>query len=432
MVVGDDRHMNSPSKLPLWSGSTPSPPRRRSLPRREIRVVCPDERQIGKEPHSSHIPTRGLNTHHRIKGEPDMTRILITILLLCLVVPAAAHDVDRASRDLPAKASVAPGIQTTPLDSREGGETIETAVPISGLPYIDTGSTCDNLHDYDEACTYTGSLSPDVVYSYTPAVDMLIQMDLCQSSYDTKIYVYDSMTSLVGCNDDFWFSDTPECFTYSSYLEVVMVAGETYYIVVDGYGSGCGDYVLAVDGYPYIPCEITCNDLAQPEGEPDLYDNYVDVYNGGCNSDPAVFQTPNWIDWETGCMNLTGRSGWYSVDGSDNRDTDWYEIVAMESEVTVRITTDNEITPTRCMMTTANPSCEGYDYSFETSEIAACQPMEWTVPTTPGATYWVFVAPAAWVSGLSEFNYCLEICGLAYDIVPTEPASWGEVKSLYR
>lgn len=360
-----------------------------------------------------------------------MKRILIALLLIGLVATATAND-ERASRIVPDKDPGTPSLQFAPADTREGGETIAAAVAIPGLPYTDQGSTCDNLDDYDEACSYTGSTSPDVVYSYVPATDMVVFMNLCQSSYDTKIYVYDAGMGLVGCNDDFWYSDTPECFTYSSYLEAILYAGETYYIVVDGYGGECGDYVLDVTGVPYFPCEITCHELAQPEGEPDLAAEYVDTYNGGCNSDPEAFQAPNWIDWDTGCMNLNGVSGWYPAGGIDNRDTDWFEITAMGTEVTVTIVTDNETTPTRCMMTTANPSCAGYDYSFQTSEIAACQPMEWTVPTTPGATYWIFVAPAEWVSGVAEFNYCLEICGLEYEIVPTEPKSWGEVKTLYR
>ncbi len=361
-----------------------------------------------------------------------MARILIALLLLGLVTTAVASDLDRASRDLPTKGPGTPGLQFAPAGPREGGETIADAVVIPGLPYTDTGNTCDNVHDYDEACSYTGSLSPDVVYSFTPSAGMIVNMDLCLSSYDTKIYVYDALMTLVGCNDDFWYSDTPECWTYSSFLQVSMNAYATYYIVVDGYGSDCGEYVLEMEEYIYIPCDITCHDLAQPEGEPPLVAEYDDVLNPGCNGDPDyIFQAPNWIDWETGCMNLNGVSGWYPFEGLDYRDTDWFEIVAMDTEVTVRIITDNELTPTRCMMTTANPDCTGYSYSFETSAIADCQEMEWTVPTTPGATYWVFVAPAEWITGPLEFNYCLEICGLEYTIIPNDDMSWGDVKTLY-
>ena len=58
-----------------------------------------------------------------------------------------------------------------PASDRSGGETIADAVPIGSLPFSDTGATCDNVDDYDEACPY-GSTSPDVVYAFTPAADM--------------------------------------------------------------------------------------------------------------------------------------------------------------------------------------------------------------------------------------------------------------------
>ena len=42
-----------------------------------------------------------------------------------------------------------------------------------------------------------------------------------------------------------------------------------------------------------------------------------------------------------------------------------------------------------------------------------------------------FVAPAAWIDGPLEFNYCLDICGIQ-GVIGTEDASWGAVKSMYR
>jgi hypothetical protein len=64
---------------------------------------------------------------------------------------------------------------------RVGGETIETAVRIPALPFTDSGNTCAFAHDYDESCPYMSSLSPDVVYSYTPASDELLGISLCNS-----------------------------------------------------------------------------------------------------------------------------------------------------------------------------------------------------------------------------------------------------------
>ncbi|MFH1841782.1 MAG: hypothetical protein ABIF77_01110 [bacterium] len=363
-----------------------------------------------------------------------MSRLLLILLTLCLVSIAFAGD-DGAIRNTPVKFDNHLGSNPGMPDGREGGETIATAIAIASLPFTDTGNTTDNIDDYDEACTYTGSTSPDVVYSYVATGNDLLMIDLCLSTYDTKVYVYENgwtPGSPLGCNDDYYFGDPPECWTYSSYLEVMTSPGNTYYIVVDGYGGDSGNYNIVVDSEPFIPCTgITCDPNALPEGEPTLVTDYVDNYNGGCNSAPNIFQSGNWID-QSGCLHMNGVSGWYPYLGSDYRDTDWIEVYANGTEITVTIETDNDLTLTRCMMTDMNPACTGYGYSFQTSAIEGCDEWNWTVPTTPGGRYWVFVAPAEWISGPLEFNYCLEICGITYDVIPTESASWGTVKSLYR
>jgi hypothetical protein len=355
-----------------------------------------------------------------------MQRMIFVLLALCLISTAFANE-DNVRRDAVPKNNTLYQMPSHLATGREGGETIATAVPIPGLPFSDTGYTCDNIHDYDVACSFTGSTSPDVVYSYVPPADELVQMDLCLSDYDTKIYVFDTAMNVVGCNDDFWYA--APCYVYSSYLEVFLTGGETYYIVVDGYGYSCGNYNLDMTSQPYVPIE--CNDNFLPEDEPYMGVDYDDTYNGGCNSSPYVFQPLYWIDEDSGCMHLSGISGWYPYQGSDYRDTDWFEFVADSDQITVSIMTDNDYTLTRCMMTTENPSCAGYSYSFQSSEIPANLTMSWTVDAIPGETYWVFVAPADWISGPLQFTYCLQICGLDYSIIPNEDKTWGDVKSMY-
>ncbi|MFH1746275.1 MAG: dockerin type I domain-containing protein, partial [Planctomycetota bacterium] len=66
------------------------------------------------------------------------------------------------------------------------------------------------------------------------------------------------------------------------------------------------------------PCILYCLPGMTPEGEPVCSDGYIDTYNGGCNSDPAVFQTITACD-----MVLCGTTG--TFDGG-SRDTDWYEL----------------------------------------------------------------------------------------------------------
>ncbi|MFC1573532.1 hypothetical protein ACFL6M_08055, partial [Candidatus Eisenbacteria bacterium] len=140
-------------------------------------------------------------------------------------------------------------------DGREGGETISTAIPIGTIPFMDTGNICDNYDDYDEVCPYTGDPSPDIVYSYTPVSDEAVDIDMCGSGYDTKLFVYENgwtPGNPYACNDDFYFGDP--CGVWVSKIEgLSLYAGNTYYIIVDGYGGDCGDYVLEVSGTTSSP-----------------------------------------------------------------------------------------------------------------------------------------------------------------------------------
>lgn len=198
-----------------------------------------------------------------------MYRLFIVILTLSIAGAAFAADVNlNSSRTEVIKDGHSDGVMLPTV--REGGETIDTAVPIPGLPFTDTGTTCDNVNDYDEACTYTGSTSPDVVYSYSPAADGLISIDLCLSSYDTKVYVYENAHTPgapYACNDDY-YTGAP-CFAFSSFIGALPVTGgNTYYIVVDGYGlfvgvqgfDGTGsqhDYVMSLCGFDVVGTEDT-------------------------------------------------------------------------------------------------------------------------------------------------------------------------------
>ncbi|SVA88110.1 uncharacterized protein METZ01_LOCUS140964, partial [marine metagenome] len=134
-----------------------------------------------------------------------------------------------------------------------GGDTIEDPLFIDALPYTAFGSTEWFTNMYDEACPYTGSTSPDVVYSYTAASDENVTVSLCGegSEYDTKVYVYDQDMLLAGCNDDGCAN------SWSPFVSLIgdenpaapsipMIGGTTYYIIVDGYGGAMGNYELNV------------------------------------------------------------------------------------------------------------------------------------------------------------------------------------------
>jgi len=77
---------------------------------------------------------------------------------------------------------------TVSITGKQGGDDIASAVVISDLgwggTYQSTGTTVGYSDDYDESCPESGSF-PDVVYSYTPASNQIVDILLCQSSYLT-------------------------------------------------------------------------------------------------------------------------------------------------------------------------------------------------------------------------------------------------------
>lgn len=352
-----------------------------------------------------------------------MRTLLAVILLLGLAGLGAAAEVgDQA----PVKTSPSHP-ENVPNPQRQGGDTIATALVIPSLPYADTGTTSGYNHDYDEACPYGGSTSPDVVYAYTPAASGPVTIDLCGSAYDTKVYVYDSAMSLVACNDDFYF-DEP-CGAYVSRLEDVMLtAGETYHIIVDGFAVAFGDYVIAVDGDQ--PCVLACPDGGVPEGEPPLVPNYHDEWNGGCQSMPDYpFQSL------TGDLDgrriFCGVSGWYSIQGGHSRDQD-YLILSMGPAGAIEVTVDAELAtyifelgPQDCaaiavrQQATGGPCCEG-------AMTITCY--------EPGAPVWFWVGPTSFSPPSGDvymYNYILWLEGLDPGPVATEPLTWGTVKALF-
>lgn len=313
-------------------------------------------------------------------------------------------------------------------DGREGGETIATAWTIYALPFGDTGNTCDNIDDYDEACPYSGSTSPDVVYAYAPPYDMCVSISLCNSYYDTKVFVYEDVVGNVpidGCNDDNYDCVDPPV-SYTSWIpSLAVLAGHTYYIVVDGYGGGCGDYVLEMDEVECPePCDIIC--VGVPEGEPTCYDGYDDHYNGGCNAVPPIFTIQ-----PVGNTTICGESGVFDFGGSTYRDTDWYQIYPCGG-TEISITVEAEFGVLFGFVTGIGDCVAPAFGDYTTAP--PCTPTTVTsiLPYEPIA---IFVSTDAWdLSYVCGSEYSLTIEGYTEhcDPTPVESMSWGRVKSLYR
>ncbi len=199
---------------------------------------------------------------------------------------------------------------------RSGGEDCASATVISSIPFTDASSTAGAVDDYEEECTYS-STSPDVVYVYSPASDITVDIALCNSSYDTKVFVYEDACSgynsgvFYACNDDACGDDGYK----SKIAGVTLYAGHDYYIVVDGYGGDYGDYILEIT--EPTECVVECPPGATMESEA-----CGDDTNGGCN----MTTTPTWEPISCG----ESVCGTIWADGG-TRDTDWYEVTVTSS-----------------------------------------------------------------------------------------------------
>ncbi|MCH8880871.1 MAG: hypothetical protein IID34_13450 [Planctomycetes bacterium] len=182
-----------------------------------------------------------------------------------------------------------------------GGEDCSTATAIPELPFTGNGNTCDAVDDYDEICPFNLPGAPDEVYSYTPTADQeCIDLNLCASDYDTKLYIYENECGAnpIACNDD-----TAGCGTFASeLLGVVLTGGNTYYIVIDGFASSdCGDYVLEVTGGTCPSPNDTCAEsIAIEDGDTPF--NTSEAPTDGLNH-PGCVETANdiWYNYTASC-----------------------------------------------------------------------------------------------------------------------------------
>jgi len=358
------------------------------------------------------------------EGKTAMRKVLVLALVLGLVGVAAANDLGNQA---PVK-SPQSYPENIPNPVLQGGDTIANAMLIPAIPYNDSGTTVGYVNNYDEVCPYTGGTAPDVVYRFVCNTSINVDIDLCGSSFDTKLYVYNAALTLIACNDDF-YSGAP-CGVYVSYLEnVAFVAGNTYYIIVDGYGSASGAYILDI-AQSAGPCTLLCPAGGVAEGEPPLGNGYVDNWNGGCNTSPGYpFQTISGDN--NGEAILCGVGGWYvNASGGNSRDTDWY-ILHKGPAGNIEITADAEFAS---YIFELGPQICGSAAVIQQAVAGPCTEAFMTISGyAAGAPVWfwvgsnVFVAPAG--AG-PMYDYVVWFSGLEIGVA-TESTTWGTLKALY-
>ncbi|MCZ6654944.1 MAG: hypothetical protein O7D91_18195 [Planctomycetota bacterium] len=185
-----------------------------------------------------------------------------------------------------------------------GGEDCDSATVIPELPCLGaTGNTCDAADDYNEICPFGSLGGRDVVYQYTPTQDQeCYDFSLCNSDYDTKLYIYENECGAnpIACDDD-----TAGCGIFASeLLSVPLTGGNTYYIVVDGFNAlpgSCGDYQLDITPATCPPPNDDCA-------------NRIDIFDGDTAFGTAGATTDG-VPNHPGCV-LTANDIWYNYDAT--------------------------------------------------------------------------------------------------------------------
>ncbi len=322
----------------------------------------------------------------------------------------------------------------------------DTAIDVGALPASVDGTTIGATVD-DTVAPECGTTvtAPGVWYAVTGTGNS-ITASLCggNTSYDSKLSVYcgDCEVELfcVDGNDDF-------CGLQSE-VTWCSAPGQVYFILVHGFSSNTGDFTLdvfddgvACDNPPLCePCQFACDPAFAPEGEPTCMDEYVDVFNGGCNSDPPVFSD---VDCSAGPVEICGTTGNFTftdpVDGPlDSRDTDWYRFTLASPQL-VTVTMESGFNSSLVGIVNTN----GIDDCSLVSEFLVAETAgECEVATAqallPAGTWYVFASTADFVGVPCGSEYQLTITcedppavaccfgdGTCADLLPADCAAQG-------
>jgi hypothetical protein len=337
------------------------------------------------------------------------------VIILALVVTAPCRALDPGNHPILSKPGG--GVVPPPPDPaviRQGGDTIVDAVELWLPQWGVQGSTVGYTDDYDEACPYEGSTSPDVVYTFTAAHNGDLWVDMWGSLYDTKIYLYDADLNLIACNDDYYGDYT------SLLVGVPVYTSSTYYLVIDGYGGDAGYYTMNVE--IFVGEQVDCPMGAQLEGEPPLAVDYEDTWNGGCNSDQddPPFQP---ITAPIFC----GRTGYYLYQDLHYRDTDWFT-VALPASGMVTIAAVPEFDS---YLFELGPQDCGAVGVLQSVPIMGFNEGSLTVTGDPGQDVWIWFGPQGYESpngdDVFEYDYVMFL-----DIpIAMKTRRWTDVKALF-
>lgn len=137
---------------------------------------------------------------------------------------------------------------TTAVSGNENFGSARVMAAVTGADQTFTGNTSAMANDINAGC---GSASRDAVFQFTLPSSTTVTIDTFGSGYDTVLGLFNASMGLITCNDD--------AVGVQSQISTTLAAG-TYYIVVDGWNTNAGAYVLNfTSGLTTAATYVACN-----------------------------------------------------------------------------------------------------------------------------------------------------------------------------
>ena len=126
------------------------------------------------------------------------------------------------------------------------------------LPVVRSGSTAGDSVFQTASCGDALHRSPEATFWWSPPYAGSFNFSTAQSSFDTVLFILDGDCegSEVGCSDDVGQG------VLTSSVQINLTAGQTIFIVIDGYNGESGSYRLEITG-----SEQDCTDELDNDGD---------------------------------------------------------------------------------------------------------------------------------------------------------------------
>ncbi|OYT12672.1 MAG: hypothetical protein B6I19_09145 [Bacteroidetes bacterium 4572_114] len=236
-----------------------------------------------------------------------------------------------------------------------------------------------------------GTTNPvDIWYAYTATVTGTGFFDLCGSSYDARLAIWDACSgNVLACNDD---DDYCGSGSLQSFISMQVTSSTTYYIQVGGYedNTGAGDLTISVTP---PPANDDCSNAVAINEVNDLSFSTIGASASGIN--PGCGGTTNPVDiWYAFTATVNGTGSFDLCGSTFNTRLAIYDACGG----TVLACNDDD-----------GPACTGTNASIEIS-------------VTSGVTYYVQVSGNEAVTGSGDLTISvnattnMDDCGNAYAI----------------